>query len=78
MKGGGRGLENTYDMRKKRLRPKGTWISPFAHRTACQTNKKNFLNLNQCSNLEKSLYAEKSMSLNSQLKPDKIYEAVKK
>ena len=48
VKGGGGGLINTARRRQRTLRPKGTWISPFAHRSACRDNKKNNLSLNSC------------------------------
>ena len=76
VKGGGAGLENKYAKKVQKLNPKSTWISPFAHRTACLQNKKKNLSLNQCSNLEKSIFVNNNLSLNSQLKPEKLYDTI--
>ena len=49
VKGGGAGLISTLTTKPaKTIKPKGTWISPFAHRSACRENKKINLTLNQC------------------------------
>lgn len=63
--------------RQRILRPKGTWISPFGHRSECRDNKKNNLNLNSCYNMERSIYVSHGLSLNSHLKPDKLYDTLK-
>ena len=66
VKGGGGGLISTLTQKRpKTLKPKGTWISPFAHRAACRENKKNNLTLNQCTNMERSVYVNHCLSLNS-------------
>ena len=78
VKGGGGGLVSTLTQKRaKSLKPKGTWISPFAHRAACKENKKVNLTLNQCTNMERSVYVNHCLSLNSQLKPDKLYEELR-
>lgn len=78
VKGGGGGLISTLTQKRaKTLRPKGTWISPFAHRAACRDNKRNNLSLNQCTNMERSVYVNHCLSLNSQLKPEKLYTQFK-
>ena len=75
VKGGGGGLISTLTQKRaKTLKPKGTWISPFAHRAACRDNKKSNLTLNQCTNMERSVYVNHCLSLNSQLKADKLYD----
>ena len=66
VKGGGAGLISTLTQKRtKSLKPKGTWISPFAHRAACRENKRNNLTLNQCTNMERSVYVNHCLSLNS-------------
>jgi len=41
--------------------------------TACRENKKTNLSKNMCNNMERSFYVTHCLSLNSQLKPDKLY-----
>jgi len=53
------------------------WISPFAHIESCRDNKKMNLSLNKCQNIERSFYVNHCLSLNSQLKPDRIYKILK-
>ena len=77
VKGGGGGLIKASARRQKTLRPKGTWVSPFAHRSACRDNKKNNLSLNSCANMERSIYVNHCLSLNSQLKPDKLFATLR-
>ena len=77
VKGGGGGLIPANKRRQRFLRPTGTWISPFAHRSTCRDNKLNNLSLNACYNIEKSICASHGLSLNSQLSPDKLYDTMK-
>ena len=76
VKGGGGGLINSSKRRQRTLNPKGTWVSPFAHRAACRDNKKNNLSLNSCQNIERSIYVNHCLSLNSQLKENKLFETL--
>jgi len=76
VKGGGGGLIKRSTRRQATLKPKGTWVSPFAHRSACRDNKKNNLSLNSCANMERSIYVNHCLSLNSQLKPDKLFNTL--
>lgn len=79
VKGGGAGLQSTLSSSqpKRKLKPSSAWISPFAHRSACQDNRKKNLRLNTCENMERSVNANHCLSLNSQLKPDKLYSTLK-
>ena len=77
VKGGGGGLINEQERRAKTLRPKGAWVSPFVHQKSCRENKKKNLVMNQCSNMERSVYVNWCLSLNSQIRPDKLFKDLK-
>ena len=77
VKGGGGGLINDQERRAKTLRTKGAWVSPFVHQKSCRENKKKNLVMNQCSNMERSVYVNWCLSLNSQIRPDKLFKDLK-